>query len=113
MENTIINLAILAVTAGFGWLIIAYEGYANTRGWTVGAWFSGPFTWLQGIGYFALIGAAIISFFVSEWWAPIVVLVAANVLVRILLPVFKAQSQVVAIFGVLIGIGLSIFYVWL
>jgi hypothetical protein len=43
MEIT--KLAIFCLTAGFGWAIIAYEGYAAPRGWSVGALLTGPFSW--------------------------------------------------------------------
>ncbi|WP_340106347.1 hypothetical protein [Rhodohalobacter sp. 8-1] len=113
MTTTTLNLIILILTASFGWLTIAYEGYANMHGLTVGSWLSGPFTWFQGIAYIALIVSVILSFFTVAWWAPAVVLIAGNILVRIMLPTMKANSQIVAMVGVFVGLLLSVFIVWL
>jgi len=107
------SLTILTLTASFGWLIIAYEGYANMRGWPVGTWLSGPFSWLQGVAYIALIESAILSFIAIAWWAPALVLIVGNILVRIMLPAMKTKSQVVATVGVFVGLLLSVFIVWL
>lgn len=113
MSALTLNLTILTLTAGFGWLIIAYEGYANMRGWPVGAWLSGHFSWLQGIAYVALIVSVILSFVAVAWWAPAVVLIAGNILVRVMLPILKTKSQVVATVGVFVGLLLSVSVVWL
>lgn len=113
MTALTLNLTILTLTASFGWLIIAYEGYANKHGWTVGAWLSGPFSWLQGIAYIALIVSVILSFVKVAWWAPVVVLIAGNILARIMLSTLKAKSQIVSIVGVFVSLLLSIFVVWL
>lgn len=38
MTLGLVEAAILCLTCGAGWLTLAYEGYANARGWPVGAW---------------------------------------------------------------------------
>lgn len=46
------------------------------------------------------------------WWAPAVVLIAGNVLARVILPIMKAKPQVVAMVGVIFGLLLSVLVVW-
>ena len=109
----IARVIILSLTAGFGWVIIAYEGYAYPRGWPVGAWLVGPFSWLQGLAYVALVGAIVASVFAGAWWHAIVVVIAANICVRLLYPIAGPRAQVVALLGVLVGISLSAAMLWL
>lgn len=111
MDSLYVNLSILTLTCAFGWTIIAYEGYARQRAWPVGNLFAGNFSWVQGVAYIAIIGAAIISFIVTSWWGPILVIVVANLLVRIQFSIFKSKSPILATVGVFIGITLTIFHV--
>lgn len=104
MSITWVEIVILCAPCGAGWLTIAYAGYANVRGWSVGAWFAADFSWLQGLAYLALIGAPVIALIRGAWWVPVVVLLVGNVLVRVVLPVFRAQSQFIAAAGVIIGL---------
>lgn len=108
----IANIAVLTATVGFGWAIIAYSGYANLRGWTVGSWFAGDFSWLQGLAYLALVGGVALSTIVGAWWHAIVVLLGAFILVRILFSFFGPRSQVVALVGTIVGLALSAMLVW-
>jgi|GEM_PF-2809429 len=108
MTLTLIETLILTVTCGAGWLTIAYSGYANARGWPVGAWLAGDFSWLQGLAYFALIGAPLIAFARGPWWVAVIVLAAGNILVRFVLPTFRAQSQFIALAGVILGLVASV-----
>jgi len=103
MSPNVLDIIILTVTCGCGWLLIAYEGYAIPRGLTVGAWLAGDFSWLQGLAYVGIVGAVVLSFIVSVWWTAVIVIVGANVLARVILPIFKAQSQIVGIVGLLVG----------
>jgi hypothetical protein len=109
----IASLAIFSLTAGFGWAIIAYEGYATPRGWPIGAWLAGPFSWLQGIAYVALIGAVVASIYAGAWWHAVVVVVAANICVRLLFPIAGPRAQVVALLGIVVGLPLSAAMLWL
>lgn len=108
-----IRLAVFVLTAGFGWAIIAYAGYATPRGWPVGAWLAGAFSWLQGLAYVALIGSVIGSAYSGAWWHALVVIVAANIFVRLLFPALGPRSQIVSSLGVLFGIPLSAAMLWL
>ena len=56
IDATMINLALLSCTCGLGWGIIAYSGYAASKGQVCGAWFAGDFSLLQGVGYVAILG---------------------------------------------------------
>lgn len=111
MEIT--KLATFFLTAGFGWAAIAYEGYAAPRGWPVGAWLAGPFSWLQGLAYVALIGAIFASVFAGAWWHAILVIVFANICVRLLFSIAGPRAQVVASLGILVGLPLSAVMLWL
>ena len=110
MEIT--RLIVFSLTAGFGWSIIAYAGYANPRGWPVGAWLASDFSWLQGLAYVAVVGAVAASAYSGAWWHAIIVVVAANVFVRVLFPVAGPKAQVVSMLGVVIGIPLSAVLLW-
>ena len=112
-EMEIVKLAVFALTAGFGWSIIAYAGYANPRGWPVGEWLAGDFSWLQSLAYVALIGAVIASAYSGAWWYALVVIVAANIFVRLLFPALGPRSQIASSLGVLFGIPLSAAMLWL
>lgn len=103
MIRDLVDIAVLTATCGFGWLLIAYEGYARPRGLPVGAWLSGDFSWLQGLAYIGIVGAVVLSFFVSVWWTAAVVIVGANILARAILRIFKARSQILGILGLLVG----------
>jgi len=109
----IVKFAVFALTAGFGWAIIAYAGYANPRCWPVGAWLAGDFSWLQGLAYVALIGAVIASAYSGAWWHALIVIVAANIFVRLLFPAFGPRSQIVSTLGVFFGMPLSAAMLWL
>jgi len=111
MESLYVKLIILCVTCACGWTIIAYEGYAHPRGWPIGSWMSGNFSWLQGIGYLGILESIVISFIIADWWTPIIIIIGGNILVRIALPVFKAKAQIVATVGLVIGIIISLAYV--
>jgi hypothetical protein len=113
LEVEITRLIVFTLTAGFGWSIIAYAGYANTRGWPVGAWLAGDFSWLQGLAYLALVGAVAAAAYSGAWWHAIIVVVAANLVVRVLFPMAGPQAQVVSTLGVVIGIPLSVVLLWL
>jgi len=108
----IARLVVFALTAGFGWAIIAYAGYANPRGWPVGAWLASDFSWLQGLAYVALVGAIAASAYAGAWWHALIVVVAANVFVRVLFPIAGPRSQVAGLLGVVIGIPLSAGMLW-
>lgn len=109
----ITRLVVFALTAGFGWAVIAYAGYANQRGWPVGAWLAGNFSWLQGLAYVALLGAIAAAAYVGAWWHAIVVVIAANAFVRGLFPVAGPRAQVASAVGVVVGIPLSAVMLWL
>jgi len=111
MEIT--RFIVFALTAGFSWTIIAYAGYANPRGWPVGAWLAGNFSWLQGLAYIALVGAVAASVYTGDWWHAIVVLVSSNIITRVLLSTAGPLSQIVSMLGVLVGIPLSVAMFWL
>lgn len=107
-----IDIVVLTATCGFGWLLIAYEGYARPRGWPVGGWLAGDFSWLQGLAYIGIIGTVVLSFVVSAWWAAIIVIVGANILARLFLPIFKAQSQIIGMLGLFAGLVASGIVAW-
>ena len=109
----IFKIIVFSVTAGLGWSIIAYEGYASPRGWPVGAWLTGAFSWLQAIAYIALLGAVAASVYVGAWWHAFIVVFAANIFVRVLFPITGPQAQVISALGVFVGIPLSAAMLWL
>lgn len=109
----IAKLIVFTLTAGFGWAIIAYAGYANPRGWPVGGWLAGDFSWLQGLAYVALLGAVAASVYAGAWWHSIVVVAAANVFVKALFPIAGPRAQVASLLGVIAGIPLSAAMLWL
>ena len=109
----IARVIVFSLTAGFGWAIIAYSGYANPRGWPVGSWLARDFSWLQGLAYIAVAVAVAASIYAGVWWHGIIVLVAANVFVRILFPMVGPRAQVTSMLGVLVGIPLSVAMLWL
>jgi hypothetical protein len=106
------RLVVLSLTTGFGWSVIAYAGYAKQRCLPVGALLAGNSSWLQGIAWIAIGGGVVTSGYFGAWWQAVFVLVAANILVRILFSALGPKSQVVSALGVLVGIPTSMVLLW-
>jgi hypothetical protein len=104
MGLTWVDTTILCATCGAGWLTIAYSGYALSRGWICGVWFSNPVSLLHGLAYLALFGARIIASVRGHWWTGAVIFAVANILVRIVLPVFRRRVPFVALAGLILGL---------
>lgn len=103
---------VYVITAGFGWAVVSYAGYANLRGWPIGAWFARDFSWLQGFAYLAIAGSVVASIYSGAWWHAIAVLALANIFVRMLFPLLGPKSQWLSSVGVVVGLPLSVFLVW-
>ena len=113
IKMEIARFVVFVLTAGSGWAIISYAGYANPRGWPVGAWLASDFSWLQGLAYVALVGGVAVSAYVGAWWHAIVVVLVANVFVRVLFPIAGPRAQIGGLLGVVVGIPLSAAMLWL
>jgi hypothetical protein len=72
--------------------------------WRTGRWFAADFSLLQGLAYLLIVAAPTLAVLHGRWWHAIVVLLAANVLTRVLLSAFKERTQLVALGGVVLGI---------
>lgn len=112
IDATMINLALLSCTCGLGWGIIAYSGYAASKGQVCGAWFAGDFSLLQGVGYVAILGSLIIAPIVGPWWHLVVVLLAGNILARVLFAVMGAKVQALLALGVFPLLVVTAWRVW-
>ena len=104
----LVKISIFILTAGFGWAVIAYAGYAQPRGWSVGSWLASDFSWLQGLAYLAIVASITVSIYTGAWWHAFVVIIFANLLVRTLFPLCGPKSQIYSTVGVLIGIPVTL-----
>ena len=73
-DSEISNQFVFALTAGAGWAMIAYEGYARQRGLPAGSWLRGEGT---VVGFIALITGVVLAAMSAEWWYGAVALAGA------------------------------------
>lgn len=109
--KTIIDFIIMSITFGSAIVVAGYEDFARTKGWTVGARFSGGRSLLKIVSLAALLITLGISFYVYSWWSPLIVLALGFTYGFLSLLLLKQRVQVVAALGVVAGLVLCLAYV--
>ena len=101
-DTELLNIVILIGTCAMGSGVIAYDGYARLKGLPAGDMFSGPISQIQALAWIAIIASLIIAPVFGPWWHLPVVLVAGNILTRIVFASFGTFAQPVVAVGTFI-----------
>lgn len=98
-----VNLMFCLIASTGGFIASLYEPIASRMGLTVGHYFKkdGVLTTVGGIVVF---GVAILSAFINPWWSIFIILISGWLLSQILISVFKAFAQMLALLLTVIGI---------
>ena len=104
-------LSILAMTFGFALTIVAYEDFAEYKGWTVGEAYRDRASLVVLFSYFGLLGAPIITLIVFPWWTIIIALIGGLFFGLLVTETLKARVQVVAPVGLAVCWVLDMVYV--
>jgi hypothetical protein len=99
-----ISVIVLCFTTAAGWGVIAYSGFAGPRGLPVGALLAEQYSWLQGLAYLVLLGSIAATFSVGSWWLPLLVIISANLIVRLLFRAAGPTSQYICAIGAVLAI---------
>ena len=102
-----ITLFITCLIASGGFLAATYEDLAKRKGLPTGLSFKlGGI--VSGIGAIICFGSIILSAFINPWWSIFIVFISAWVFTELIVVIFKAMSQIVSLFLIVIGIILLI-----
>ncbi|ELY1990400.1 MULTISPECIES: hypothetical protein [Vibrio] len=85
--------------------VVIYENYAEPRGWSVGAWFSG-LTILVLASLITAFACLILSYTLYVWWTPILLFLIGSSLAQSFIASLKVKSQAFAFVGLILGWGL-------
>ena len=67
------KLALLLLTFGFAWVIMAYPGYADRMGWPVARWLRDNTSYVNIVGFMSVVGSPIAALLLFPWWTVFVV----------------------------------------
>lgn len=93
---------ILTLIFAFGFIVVAYDQFALSRGWTINPWMRGN-SFLKLSGVFSIFMAPALAFHMQVWWFAILVVVAGFVCFFLFILLFKKHVQLVAASGLGIG----------
>ncbi len=111
MEALGIKLALLALTFGLGFVVVAYPDYADRMGWPVGAWFRSDSSLIKIWGVLAVIAAPVAAIFILPWWTAVIVVIGGFALGYMITRLFRRLVQVIALIGLPILWTIDILYV--
>ncbi len=97
-----INPIILTLIFAFGFIVVAYDQFASSKGWTIKPWMRGN-SFLKLSGVFSIFMAPALAFHMLSWWVVIFVIVAGFGCFFLLVTFLKQHTQIVAATGLVIG----------
>ncbi len=100
-----IHPIILTLIFSFGFIAVAYDQIASSRGWTIEPWMMGNSS-VKLSGVFSIFMAPALAFHMLSWWISIFVIVAGFGCFLLLVMALKKHVQLVAVAG------LTISWVW-
>jgi len=107
----IIDLLILIMAFGCGFILIGYEDHARMKGWPVGEWLSGGAPPMKILSVITMLISLGLSFYLYSWWTPLVVFLLGFIFGFIATQLLKSLVQFVAVIGTIIGWVLCLVYV--
>jgi len=107
----IIDLLILIMAFGCGFILIGYEDRARMKGWPVGEWLSGGAPPMKILSVITMLISLGLSFYLYSWWTPLVVFLLGFIFGFIATQLLKSLVQFVAVIGTIIGWVLCLVYV--
>ena len=96
---------ILTLIFAFGFIAVAYDQIASSRGWTIQPWMTGNSS-LKLSGVFSIFMAPALAFHMLSWWISILVIVAGFGCFLLFVMLLKKHVQLIALAG------LTISWVW-
>ncbi|MEE8387835.1 MAG: hypothetical protein V3R65_04595 [Acidiferrobacterales bacterium] len=93
---------ILTLIFSFGFIVVAYDQIASSRGWTIEPWLMGNSS-MKLSGVFSIFMAPALAFHMLSWWISIFVIVAGFGFFLLLIMVLKKHVQFAATAGLVIS----------
>ena len=90
---------LFTLLAAFAWTILAYDSYAERKGWPVGEMFAADTSTIKIASFIGLPGAAIAAAYLAVWWSSIIVIVVGFLVALILTNILRSYIQPVSIVG--------------
>ena len=97
MESPELKIALLAATFAFSFIILAYEDYADHRGWPVGEWLRSKTSLIRIWGVMGLLAAPVAALFIFPLWTVIIVPLAGFFSGYVATRLLKTHIQIVAV----------------
>ncbi len=79
-----------------GWIFLSYQGAVQEKAWSISNFYRTNNAVI--FGFSGIILPIIGAFFISPWWASIVIIAASFILMSLTLSIFKSFSQIIAPF---------------
>ena len=108
----VIDLIILIMAFGCGFILIGYEDHARLKRWPVGEWLSGDAPFIKILSVITMLLSLGLSFYIYSWWIPFVVFILGFIFGFIATQLLKSLVQFVAVIGTVIGWVLRLVYVF-
>ena len=93
------NTALLTLTFAFGFITVAYEGFADRKGWPIGEMYRSHSSWVRILGVLAMVCAPIAAAVIASGLATAVTIFGGLIVALLLTRLLRSQIQAVTAFA--------------